>query len=83
MAFSENRRLMGHSAKNQQIMNFRNTIYGFRDLVGRKFSDPYVQQEVKNLPFSIVCQKNDEIGIKVTSSVKLHCNILAVVLLCK
>lgn len=56
---------MGHSAKNQQIMNFKNTIYGFRDLIGRKFSDPYVQQEIKNLPFSVVCQKNDEIGIKV------------------
>ena len=66
MAFSQNRRLMGHSAKNQQIMNYRNTIYGFRDLLGRKFSDPNVQQEIKSLPFEIVGQKNDAIGIKVS-----------------
>lgn len=63
---------MGHSAKNQQIMNFKNTLYGFRDLIGRKFSDPYVQQEMKNLPFSIVGQKNDAIGIKVTESVMFY-----------
>ena len=60
---------MGHSAKNQQIMNFRNTIYGFRDLLGRKFSDPYVQGEIKNLPFKIVEQKDDSIGIKVSLDV--------------
>ena len=56
---------MGHSAKNQQIMNYKNTIYGFRDLLGRKFSDPYVQREIKNFPFTVVSQKNDAIGIKV------------------
>ena len=56
---------MGQSAKNQHILNYKNTIYGFRDLLGRKFSDPYVQQEMKNLPFSIIPQKNDSIGIKV------------------
>jgi len=62
---------MGHSAKNQQIMNFRKTIYGFRDLLGRKFSDPYVQKEIKNLPFKVVEQKNDTIGIKVSLLVSI------------
>lgn len=65
VAFGPKRRFMGHSAKNQHIMNYKNTIYGFRGLLGRKFSDPYVQQEMKNFPFDIVAQKNDAIGIKV------------------
>ena len=56
---------MGHSAKNQHTMNFKNTLFGFRDLLGRKFSDPYVQREIKLLPFSVVAQKDDAIGIKV------------------
>ncbi len=67
MAFGPKRRLMGQSAKNQHTLNFKNTIYGFRELLGRKYSDPYVQQEIKLLPFSIVPQKDDAIGIKVYS----------------
>ena len=65
VAFGPKQRLMGHSAKNQHVLNFKNTIYGFRDLLGRKFSDPYVQQEMKFLPFTILQQANDAIGIKV------------------
>ena len=66
VAFGPKQRLMGHSAKNQHVLNYKNTIYGFRDLLGRKFSDPYVQQEMKFFPFGIVSQENDTIGIKVT-----------------
>ena len=58
---------MGQSAKNQHIMNFKNTIFGFRDLLGRKFSDPFVQHQiqVKNMPYEVLCRKDDGIGIKV------------------
>ena len=56
---------MGHSAKNQHALNYKNTIYGFRDLLGRKFSDPYVQKEMNLLPFTIMALKDDAIGIKV------------------
>ena len=65
VAFAPKRRLMGHSAKNQHVLNFKNTVYGFKNLLGRKFSDPYVQQEMKSLPFSIVAQRDDALGIKV------------------
>ena len=56
---------MGLSAKNQMVMNFRNTIWGFKILVGRKFSDPFVQEEIKHFPYEVVEQPNDGIGIKV------------------
>jgi molecular chaperone DnaK (HSP70) len=56
---------MGQSAKNQHVLNYKNTVYGFRNLLGRKFSDPYVKQEMKSFPFEVVAQRNDSIGIKV------------------
>ena len=65
VAFGPKCRLMGQSAKNQHVLNYKNTVYGFRNLLGRKFSDPYVQQEMKRLPFTIFAQKDDSIGIKV------------------
>ncbi len=57
--------MMGISAKNQHIMNFKNTLYGFKVLLGRKYSDPFVQNELKMLPFEVVESTNDKIGIKV------------------
>ncbi len=57
--------MMGISAKNQHVMNFKNTLYGFKVLLGRKYSDPFVQNELKMLPFEVVESPNDKIGIKV------------------
>ena len=65
VGFNGKQRSMGLSAKNQMVMNFRNTIWGFKTLVGRKFSDPYVQNEIKQFPYEVVEQPNDGIGIKV------------------
>jgi len=65
VGFGGKQRSMGLSAKNQMITNFRNTIWGFKTLVGRKFSDPFVQEEIKQFPFEVVQLPNDGIGIKV------------------
>lgn len=66
VALGHKQRLMGVSAKNQWIMNFKSTLFGFKVLLGRKFSDPYVQEEIKQLPFAVVERPNDSIGIKVS-----------------
>jgi len=65
VGFGGKQRSMGLSAKNQMITNFRNTIWGFKTLVGRKFSDPFVQEEIKQFPFEVVQLPSDGIGIKV------------------
>ena len=65
VGFGAKQRTMGLSAKNQMIMNFKNTIWGFKILVGRKFSDPFVQEEIKQFPYEVVKLPNDGIGIKV------------------
>ena len=57
---------MGTSARSQLVMNPKNTIWGFKTLMGRKFSDPIVQEEIKWLPYEVVQRPNDEIGIKVS-----------------
>ena len=65
VSFNEKSRCMGISAKNQAVSNFRNTVYGFRQLLGRKFSDPQVQEEIKYFPFTVTSDGNDNIVIKV------------------
>lgn len=53
VAFSENERLIGEPAKNQEGMNIDNTIFDAKRLIGRKFSDPDVQRIMKHFPFKI------------------------------
>ena len=35
------------------IKNPKNTIYGIREIIGRKFNDPDVQKFIKKVPFKI------------------------------
>lgn len=69
VAFSDKNRILGVAAKNQQVTNMKNTVYGLKRLLGRKFQDPHVQREIRSLPFNILEDKSGNIGIKV-------CNLL-------
>lgn len=53
IAFNEVERLFGRAAKEQAYSNPRNTIYDIKRLMGRKFNDPAVQQDIKNWPFHV------------------------------
>lgn len=75
VGFGGKQRSMGLSAKNQMITNFRNTIWGFKTLVGRKFSDPFVQEEIKQFPFEVVQLPSDGIGIKVGILNPMTCEV--------
>lgn len=46
-------RLVGQIAQRQRVTNPRDTIYGVKRLIGRKFSDKEVQKDIDILPFAI------------------------------
>jgi molecular chaperone DnaK len=47
-------RLVGQLAKRQSVVNPENTLYSIKRFIGRRWSDPEVQHEMKLLPFRIV-----------------------------
>jgi molecular chaperone DnaK len=56
-------RLVGQIAKRQSITNPENTVFGVKRLIGRKFSSPEVQNDIKNLPYKIEEAKNGDVRI--------------------
>ena len=60
VAFTDKETLCGQSAKNQVAMNTQNTIYDAKRLLGRKFSDPIVQSDLKHYSFKLVADKDDK-----------------------
>tara|TARA_B100000674_G_scaffold86293_1_gene59791 strand:+ start:209 stop:2110 length:1902 start_codon:yes stop_codon:yes gene_type:complete len=58
VAFNESERLIGESAKNQSNMNPTNTVYDAKRLIGRKFNDTIIQNEIKNLSYNVINDKD-------------------------
>ncbi len=67
VAFTDTERLIGDAAKNQATANPKNTVYDAKRLIGRKFSDKIVQDDVKLWPFEVKGDKNDKPLIVVDS----------------
>lgn len=57
--------VVGDPAKNQAISNSGNTYYSIKRLIGRKFTDPEVQRDLKILPFKIVPADNGDAWVEV------------------
>jgi len=53
-------RLVGELAKRQAIVNPENTIFSIKRLIGRKFKDPTVQNDIKRLPYKITGVPNGD-----------------------
>merc|ERR1711963_737343 len=54
VAFTDTERLIGDAAKNQVAMNPNNTIFDAKRLIGRKFDDSTVQEDMKHWPFKVI-----------------------------
>ncbi|TDL78181.1 molecular chaperone DnaK [Palleronia sediminis] len=54
VAFTEEERLVGQSAKRQAVTNSENTVFAVKRLIGRRFNDEHLAKDKKNLPYSIV-----------------------------
>lgn len=66
VAFNDSERLVGDAAKNQASLNPINTVYDAKRLIGRKFSDPIVQADIKLWPFKVIDDGTDRPQIVVT-----------------
>jgi len=55
-------RLVGQVAQRQRVTNAKNTIYGVKRLIGRKFTDQEVQKDLDIMPYEIV-KKGDGVAV--------------------
>eukprot|EP01069_Polyplicarium_translucidae_P012960 Polyplicarium_translucidae@DN682_c0_g1_i1.p1 len=53
VAFTDTERLIGDAAKNQVARNPENTVFDAKRLIGRKFEDTTVQDDMKHWPFTV------------------------------
>ncbi|CAJ2657831.1 heat shock cognate 70 kDa protein-like [Trifolium pratense] len=60
VAFTEEQRLVGDAAKNQAAANPQNTVFDAKRLIGRKFSDQVVRDDILLWPFKVVAGINDK-----------------------
>ena len=67
VAFTDSDRLIGDAAKSQAAGNTSNTVYDAKRLIGRKFSDPTVQDDIKRYPFKVIADSSDRPQIVVTT----------------
>jgi len=65
VAFTDTERLIGGGAKNQTNINPANTVFDAKRLIGRRFSDSVVQDDMKHWPFKVVCVDGDKPKIQV------------------
>ncbi|AET05310.1 heat shock 70 kDa protein [Medicago truncatula] len=65
VAFTDHERLIGDAAKNQTATNPQNTIFDAKRLIGRKFNDSDVQNDMKLWPFKVISGLNDKPVISV------------------
>ncbi len=65
VAFTENERLVGQAAKRQAVTNASNTIFAVKRLIGRRFDDPIILKDQKNMPYKIVNGGNGDAWVEV------------------
>ena len=53
VAFTDEGRLVGESAKNQYAQNPSNTVFDAKRFIGRKMDDNELKRDIKHLPFTV------------------------------
>uniref|UniRef100_A0A8C6RVL1 Stress-70 protein, mitochondrial n=1 Tax=Nannospalax galili TaxID=1026970 RepID=A0A8C6RVL1_NANGA len=61
---ADGERLVGMPAKRQAVTNPNNTFYATKRLIGRRYDDPEVQKDTKNVPFKIVRASNGDAWVE-------------------
>ncbi|WP_407493954.1 molecular chaperone DnaK [Pseudooceanicola sp. MF1-13] len=64
VAFTDEERLVGQSAKRQAVTNSTNTIFGVKRLIGRRADDADLAKDKKNLPFNVIDGGNGDAWVE-------------------
>lgn len=59
------KRVVGRVAKRQAVVNPKNTVFSVKRLMGHKFSDKTIQEDVKWLPYTVKAGQNDMAVVEV------------------
>ncbi|GAU23245.1 hypothetical protein TSUD_172740 [Trifolium subterraneum] len=75
VAFTDDQRLIGDAAKIQAASNPTNTVFDAKRLIGRKYSDSVIQNDILLWPFKVVAGTDDkpEIIVKYKGAEKRFC----------
>ena len=65
VGFTETERLVGQAAKRQAVPNAANTVFAVKRLIGRRFDDPVIVKDQKNMPYKIVNGGNGDAWVEV------------------
>jgi L1 cell adhesion molecule like protein len=65
VSFTDNERLIGDAAKNAAALHPINTVFDAKRLIGRRYDDPSIQDDIKHWPFSVVTDNTNKPLIEV------------------
>uniref|UniRef100_A0A8C2MG85 HSPA9 n=1 Tax=Cricetulus griseus TaxID=10029 RepID=A0A8C2MG85_CRIGR len=69
---ADGERLAGMPAKRQAVTNPNNTFYATKRLIGRRYDDPEVQKDTKNVPFKFVRASNGDAWVEMKETAENH-----------
>lgn len=61
---SKDNAIVGNAAKRQALINSSNTFFATKRLIGRRFDDEEVQQDIKMVPYKIVAGENGDAWVE-------------------
>ena len=80
VAFTDNERLVGQAAKRQAVTNATNTIFAVKRLIGRRFDDPIIVKDQKNMPYAVVNGGNGDAWVQARGEKFSPAQVSAVIL---
>lgn len=80
VAFTDSETLIGDTAKRQSVTNPKNTLFGVKRLIGRRFDDANVKKDAKTSPFSIIGADNGDAWVEANNEKYAPAQISAFIL---